>query len=63
MEYKEIQMKNLNELIRLATELKVQLRESRFHLATRQAAVTKVRSLRKDLARIETTLNRLRKTS
>ena len=60
MEYKEIQPKSLNELVRLAGEIRAQLREGRFHLATRQAAVRKVRDMRKDLARIETALTRLR---
>ncbi|HEU0051143.1 MAG TPA: 50S ribosomal protein L29 [Patescibacteria group bacterium] len=63
MEFKELQAKNLNELLRLLAELRGQLREGRFHLATQQSAVRKVREVRKDLARVQTALARLRRQS
>ncbi len=57
MDIKELKLKSVDELKRLAKELRSELRDMRFKVATRQ--LTKVRNVRKgkkDLARIETLL-------
>lgn len=57
MKANELRQKSPNELRRLAADLRSQLRDLRFKVATRQH--TKVRTLRemkKDISRIETIL-------
>ncbi len=57
MDIKELKLKSVDELKRLAKEQRSELRDMRFKVATRQ--LTKVRNVRKgkkDLARIETLL-------
>lgn len=55
MEAKELKSKSAVELVRLADELRAELRALRFKVATRQhSKVRDVRRIRRDLARIET---------
>ncbi|MDO8618126.1 MAG: 50S ribosomal protein L29 [Candidatus Uhrbacteria bacterium] len=57
MDIKELKMKSVDELRRLAKELRSELRDMRFKVATRQLnKVRNVRKGKKDLARIETLL-------
>lgn len=63
MEAKDLRQKSPEELRNLAAELRVQLREAEFAVATHQ--LKKVRDLRRvkrDLARVLTTLNAMTKT-
>jgi ribosomal protein L29 len=58
MDIKELKTKSMQELEKLAAELRAVLRDGRFQLAMRQTkALKKTREARKDLARIETVLN------
>jgi len=57
---KELKTKSVAELQRMAAELRASIRDGRFQLAMRQnKALAKTREARKDLARIETTLQQL----
>ncbi|MDO8584317.1 MAG: 50S ribosomal protein L29 [bacterium] len=58
--FKELQAKSKQELARQEEQWQQELREGRFHLATQASAVTKVRILRKDLARLKTAASQLR---
>jgi ribosomal protein L29 len=58
MNAQELKLKPPEELRRMARELRAELRDLRFKVATRQAStVRKSRELRKDLARILTQLS------
>ncbi len=55
MDAKELRSKSPAELVRLADELRAQIRDVRFKVATRQhGKVHDMKRLRRDLARVET---------
>jgi large subunit ribosomal protein L29 len=58
MNPKDLRLKTRDELARHATELRAEIRDLRFKIATRQhAKVRTVRVAKKDLARVLTALN------
>lgn len=58
MEAKELKSKTVAELVRIADELRAELRAIRFKVATRQhGKVRDLRRLRRDLARVEAARN------
>ena len=60
----ELQQKSLEELARLVADMRAEIRELRFKIATRQESkVRKFRQLQKDIARILTVLNRKKHSS
>lgn len=58
MDAKDLKQKQPDELRRMSDELYAQLRDLRFKVATRQwSKVRTIRSLKRDLSRIQTVLN------
>ncbi len=58
MDITELKQKNVTELQRLAHDLRAELRDLRFKVATRQwSKVRTMRAKRTDLARVETKLH------
>lgn len=57
MDIQELKTKSVEDLRRMASDLRASMRDGRFQLAMRQnKALPKTRVARKDLARIETVL-------